>query len=434
MGISDLPTPVLARTLGYTRFSSLQVLRCVCRCFRDVLDDRENSMWKCMIQEYSTPLVSNRILWGKSLGTTALMVRASVLEHSCISCRLWFNLKPNKLYDIILCGRCSKKHVFRVVSLKKACFNYFLDYGFQKENHNLVKAKIGRSFLVLLSHVRMVASEKYPDGELISKMNKRFARAFKTELKKQQEKEKRIRCISYKFIDVLWQTPLRVDPVLRNQATLTDMIQGFGSTQDVFGDALERRVRASISVGTVAQHLYDYGAMLTYMRKLDLLDFKYDATAGHHCSPYQVYRHHVNEGLHFYEVSKQHADARKELRARVLEVETYILRTTMTQAERKALSVAMCAEDSINYNATDFQGFVVGRQGNPAEISRHVREREFLHQNHLAWEINSFLVEGHDQDAAQQLGKLNVLHRTKGYPPMIRGCFINLTIHPLPPR
>lgn len=395
-----------------------------------MLDDRKNSAWKSMIQEYCTPLVPNQILWGKSLGTTALMVRASVLQHCCISCRLWFNLKPNKLYDIILCGRCSKKNVFRVVSLKKACFNYFLDYGFQKENRNLVKTKVGRSFLVLLTHVRMVAFDKYPGGELVSKMNKRFARAFKTELKKQQEKEKRIRVISYKFIDVLWQTPLRVDPVLRNQATLTDMIQSFGSTEDVFGDALERKVRASTTVGTVAQHLYDYGAMLTYMRKLDLLDFKYDATGGHHCSPFNIYRHHVNEGLHFYEISRQHADARKELASRVLEVETYILRTPMTQPERKALSVAMCAEDSINYSAEDFERFVVGQWGNPAEISRHVREREFLHQNHLAWEINNFLVSGHDQDDAQQLGKWNVLHRTKGYPPMMRGCFINLTIPP----
>lgn len=358
------------------------------------------------------------------------MVRASVLQHCCISCRLWFNLKPNKLYDVILCGRCSKKHVFRVVSLRKACLNYFLDYGLQKENQNLVTAKIGRSFLVLLTHVRMVAFEKYPDGELVSKMNKRFARAFKTELKKEQEKNKRIRAISYKFIDVLWQTPLRVDPVLRNQATLTDMIQRFGSTQEVFGDALERKVRTSTAVGTVAQHLYDYGAMLTYMRKLNLLDFKYDATGRHHCSPHYVYRHHVHQGLHFYEISNQHADARNELAARVSEVEIYILRTTMTQGERKALSVAMCAEDSINYNAEDFHRFVVGREGNPAEISRHVREREFLYQNHLAWDINNFLVTGHNQDEAEELGKLNVLHRTKGFPPMMRSCFINLTITP----
>lgn len=430
MGISDLPTSVLARTLEYTRFPSLEVLRCVCRCFRDVLDDGENSAWKSIIERYSTPLVPNRILWGRSLGTTALMVRASVLEHSCISCRLWFNLKPHKLYDIVLCKRCSKKHVFQVVSLKKACFNYFLDYGFQKENHNLVKAKCGRSFLVLLTHVRMVAFQKYPNGELVSKMNKRFARGFQAELKKQREKEKRIRAISHKFIDVLWQTPLRVDTVLRNQETLTDMVQGFGSIQDVFGDALERKVRASISVGTVAQRLYDYGAMLTYMRKLDLIDFKYDATEGHHCKPNHIYRHHVNGGLHFYELTKQHADARKELRVRVLEVETYILRTNMTQEERTALSVAMCAEDSINYNAVDFQEFVIGRQGNPAEISRHVREREFLLQNHLAWEINHFLVQGHSQIAAERLGKSNVLHHTKGYPPMVRGCFINLSTPP----
>lgn len=428
--VTELPPPILMHILGYTRASSLQVLRVVCPRFRELLDDRENLVWKSILKDYCTPLVQNRMLWGKSLGTTALMVKASVVGNSCLSCRLWFNLKVNKLYDIILCGRCSKKFIFRVVTLRKACFNYFLDYEFQKENNLLVKARKGRSYLVLFRHVRMMAEARYPGGELEQKMNNRFARSFKTELRKQREKEKRIRDISYKFCDILWETPSRVDPVLRNKEVLEDLVDGFGSRDEVFGDALEHRVRAYTKTAVVAKRLYDYAAMLTYMRKLDLLDFKYDVTVGHHCTPRNIFRHHVNDSLHFYELSREHVDAKNELSARLLEVETYLLRTPLDEPRRKSLAVAMCAEESINYVAQDFEGFVVGQKGNPVEISRRVREREFLQHNHLAWEMNSFLARGHDQETAQRLAEINVLHRTKGYPPMRRDCFIRLSINP----
>lgn len=431
MIISELPTPLLTLTFGYTRASSLQVLRTVCGSFREVLDDKENAVWKSMIKKYCTPLVRNGLSWGKSLGTTALMTKASVLGHSCISCRLWFNLKTNKLYDVLLCGRCSKKHMFRVVTLKKACFNYFLDYGVQKENKSLVTCKNGRSFLVLLNHIRAVAFRKYPDGELAKKINARFAKSFQIELKKQLEKEKRTRAICFKFCDVLYQTPSRVDVVLRSQPLLTDMVHSFGSTYDVYGDALDLKVTSNTKPRVAAQHLYDYAAMLTYMRKQNLLDHKYDVTAGHRCTPNNVYRHHVNEGLHFYELVNQHADARDELAVRQLEVETYLLRKAPTQAQRKSLSVAMCAEESINYVAQDFQSFVVGQKGNPVEISRQVREREFLNHNHLGWEISNFVQHGYDQETARQMATSNVLHRTKGYPPMKRICFINLSTSPM---
>lgn len=425
--MTELPPPILMHILGYTRASSLQVLRLVCRSFRELLDDRGNLVWKSMFKEYCTPLVKNRMLWGKSLGTTALMVKASVVGNSCVSCRLWFNLNKNRLYDIILCGRCSKKFVFRVVNLRKACFNYFLEYESQKQNNLLVKVPKGRSYLVLLRHVRFIAEATYPSGELQEKMNKRFEKSFQTELKKQREKERRIRDISYKFCDVLWETPSRVDPVLRNQEVLKDLVHNFGSRDEVFGDTLEHRVKACTKTAVVAKRLYDYAAMLTYMRKLNLLDFKYDVTAGHQCAPRNIFRHHLNAGLHFYELSREHHDAKNELASRFLEVETYLLQTPNDLNRRKSLAIAMCAEESINYAAADFESFVVGQKGNPVEISRRVREREFLQHNHLAWEMTSFLARGHDQETAQRLAEINVLHRTKGYPPMRRVCVIGLS-------
>lgn len=405
----------------------MKVLRCTCRSFRDVLDNK-NPDWQAVIDKYCTPLVP--LSWGKSLGTTALMVRSSALRNTCICCRLWFSIKVNKFYDVRICGVCSKKNLFRVVTLRKACFNYFLDYELQKQNAGLIKIKRGRSFSVLLSHIRIVAQEKYPDGLLETKINARFAKALKTEMKKQLEKEKRVQDLSLKFCDVLWLNPARVDAVLRDQAIVTGLITSFGSKNEVFGDLMERRVKASTSVSVAARNIYDYAAMLTYMRKLNLLDFRYGVTGGHRCHPNNIFRHHIHAGLHFYELAREHADARDELASRLVHVETYMLRKRPTQSERASLCIAMCAEDSVNYRAEDFECYVVGSKGNPVEISRQLRKRDFLHQNHLVSEINHFLHHGYDYEKAQRLAKQNVLYRTKGYPPMKRVCFINLTIRP----
>lgn len=424
---NELPTPLLILIFEFTAHPYLQSLRGVSRGFREVLDDRNNATWNSIMKSHCTPTVAHRLLWGGSLGTTALMVRASVVHRACISCRLWFNLDRNEFYDLVVCRRCAKKTAFKVVNLNKSCFNYFLDYKTQQENSDLVKHRKGRSFLVLLTHVRAVASAKYPGEELQQKINARFARAFKMELRQQQERGKRIQEISFKFIDVLWQTPSRVDVVLRDQEVLKDLVQHFGSRREVFGDTMEKRVRASTKTNVVAQRLYDYAAMLTYMRKLGLLDFRYDVTDGHRCNPNYVYRHHVNEGLHFYELSRQHADGKNEISKRTSDVETYLVQRVLTTSERKTLAVALCAEEAINYTSSDFHGFVVHRQGNPVTVARRVREREFLTQNHLAWETNHFLVEGYSQEEATALATNNVLHRTKGFPPMMRTCFIHLS-------
>lgn len=424
----ELPIPLLILIFEFTAHPFIQSLRGVSRGFREILDDRCNATWNSIMKSHCTPTVANRLLWGSSLGTTALMVRASVVHRACISCRLWFNLNTNEFYDLIVCRRCAKKTVFKVVNLNKSCFNYFLDYTTQKENPDLVKHKKGRSFFVLLTHVRAVASAKYPGEELQQKINARFARAFRIELRQQQERGKRMQEIGFKFIDVLWQTPARVDTVLRDQEVLKDLVQHFGSRREVFGDTMEKRIRASTKTNVVAQRLYDYAAMLTYMRKLGLLDFKYDVTHGHRCHPNYVYRQHVSEGLHFYELSRQHADGKEEISKRAAEVETYLVHRVLTTSERKTLAVALCAEEAINYTPGDFDGFVVHGQGNPVTIARRVRERDFLNQNHLTWETNHFLVQGYNQEEATALATSNVLHRTKGFPPMMRTCFIHLSI------
>lgn len=423
-----IPIPILAHTLGYTRFPSLSVLRLVCRRFRQVLDDK--NIFDKMYVENCSPLVP-RLLFGNSIGTTSLKICASKKEKCCISCGLWFNLKMNIFYDILLCDKCSRKYIFRVVTLRRACFNYFLDYEVQKENKSLVKVKHGRSFRTLLHHVRKIAVNKYPHGQLEEKMNERFARAYQTEINKQQQRERRIREISYKFCDVLWEAPSRVDSILHDQEALKDLVHRFGSLTDVFGDTLEHKVRSCTKTGGAAKRLYNYGAMLTFMRKLELLDHKYDITFGHRCVPTNIFRIHSTGGLHFYELSREHADARKEFMSRCHEVETYLVRMGhVDKPWRKSLSVAMCAEDSIDYVAQDFENFVNSQEGNPVEIARQVRERKFLYQNNLAWEINSFTSRGYDQEASRRMAVANVLHYTKGYPPMKRACYINLSPNP----
>ena len=423
----ELPIALVVLIFEFTAHPYLQNLRGVSRGFRDILDDRSNATWSSTMTKHCTPMVARRLLWGNSVGTTALMARASVVHQTCISCRLWFNLDRNEFYDLVVCRRCAKKTAFKVVNLNKACFNYFLDYKTQQENTELVKTRKGRSFLVLLAHVRRIASAKYPGGELQDKMNARFARAFKMELRQQQERGRRIQDISFKFIDVLWQTPSRVDMVLRDQEVLKDLVQHFGSRSDVFGDTMEKRIKAATPTKVVAQRLYDYAAMLTYMRKLGLLDFRYDVTDGHRCNPNYVYRHHVNEGLHFYELSRQHADDKIEISKRTKELETYLVRHSLTTPERRALAVALCAEEAINYSLGDFHGFVAYGEGNPVTVARRVRERDFLAQNHLALETSQFMAAGYNHEEAAALATKNVLHRTKGFPPMMRTCFIHLS-------
>ena len=426
MTFSGLPPPLLILTFEYASSYHVQTLRGVCTAFRQVLDDDESVVWNSMLNTYSTPLVHNRVLWSESVGTTALMVKESVLRHHCVSCRLWFSLRRNELHDLLLCERCGKKQVFRVVNLRKACSNYFLDYQVQKENNLLVKVRKGRSFQVLLNHVRAVALGTYPDGLLQEKMNARFCKAFNTELRKQREKEKRMREISHRFCDVLWESPARVDAGLRNQQVLHSLVRKYGSAECVYGDSMDRKVRASMKSKVVARRLYDYGAMLTYMRKLNLLDDAYEVTQGHRCHPRNIFRHHVNAGLHFYELSRLHADSKEELASRSLEVETYLSLNDLNSARRNGLAVAMCAEESINFIVDDFREFVLHQRGNPVQLARQARERIFLDQNHLAWEMNNFLALGHTPQEAERVGKINVLHRTKGYPPMMRSCVIDL--------
>lgn len=426
MNLADLESYLLMSTFEYTRHSSIQALRGVCRRFKLTLDNKDNVVWKSLLEKYSTPLVGKRLLFGNSLGTTALMVKASVESHECISCRLWFNLVRNPLYDIVVCKRCSKKTNFRLVSLKQACMNYFLDYRAQRDDQSLVKFKKGNSLQVLWTHIRIIAFSKYPDGELEKKINARFAKKYKTELRRHDAKETRIIDIAFRFVDAVWQSPTRVDQVLRDQELVKDLVYTFGSKEDVFGDVLEHKVRSVTKTNTVAHRLYDYAAMLTYMRKLNLLDFRYGVTSGHRANPYHIYRHHVNEGLHFYEITRQHADAKNEFTDRILAVEVYMLRNTLTELQRKTLAVAMCAEDKIDYDPEFFKTFVQTKEGNPVGLSRQLREKKILDQNHLSWETNSFLVGGHNQDVAEMLAKKNVLHRTRGYPPMMRFLTVNL--------
>ncbi|CAM9269604.1 unnamed protein product, partial [Sphacelaria rigidula] len=424
-----MPVPILMCTFGFTAHPYLHVLRGVCRGFREVLDDRSNMVWKSIMTRHCN-LVVPRLLWGKSFGTTALMVRASKVQHTCVSCRLWFNLETNRFYDVLVCKRCSKKNVFKVVNLNRACFNFFLDYKVQKNNSLLVKEQKGRSFLVLLSHVRQVALEQHPNGELEKKTSARFSRAFRAELRKHEQRGRRIQDIYFKFVDILWQTPARVDSVLRDQVVLRDMVENLGSREDVFGDTLEKRVKAFTKTNVVAQRLYDYAAMLTYMRKLGLLDFRYDATPGHKCKPYYVFKHHLHDGLHFYELTRQHADGKNELSRRITDLNNYMLHkgNTLTISARKALAVAMCAEEAINYNPDDFEDFVLRQEGNPVEIARRVREKEFLNQNHLAWQTHHLVTtSGMDNEMAERMATKSVFHRTKGFPPMMRVCFIHLS-------
>lgn len=431
--LSSLPADVLSLILEYAPAHVLPYLRQLCVVVRDILDDEDNVAWKSIYEKYSKSTYGLRVLYGKSIGVSALMVRASGRQNACVCCRLWFNLERHRFFDVILCQRCVKNNVFRTISLRKACQYFFLNYRLQKENGMLLQIKKGRSQHVLYEHVRDTALKKYPNGELQDKITKRFERSLKTDIRKRDEKIKRIRDISEKYIDFLWESPSRIDPVLRDQEVLKDLVAKMGSSREVFGDTLDSLVKAYTKTTTVARRLFDYASMLTYMRKVNLLNFGYDISPDTRCHPHQIFRHHVNGGLHFYELCQQYADEMNQLLKRSTEVDMHILQNTLTSHHRETLAVALCAEEGVSYRVQDFYNFVATGEASgeqhPVAIARRIRRNEFLNQNHYQWELQSFVNMGtYSVETARKLAEKNVMQRTKGYPPMMRVCYINLGV------
>lgn len=424
MSIKNIPDPLVVLVSEYVRPSHLYVLRDVCKDIRNVLD-KKNPLWERILSHNIAP---KRILYKNSIGTTALLVKSSWKQAFCLNCERTTMLHINYYYGIFLCYDCEKNNkAFFEVNLKAICFDYFLDYKTQKENANLIKVRNGRAFKVLHKHILKVAHLQYPDGELQDKINRRYYRNRETAIRRYRSRERRTASIKTSFGYLVGSNISRIDPILTDIISLTNVVNMFGCREKIFGDVYSLKITTRYTVSEVCNNLCDYSMMITYMKKKGFLDEQYHVNffaVG--TTPFYVYsKHRLPSGLHFYELVNEYVDSVNETEKRSAQVERYLL-TEKTTRQRKSLAIAMCVEDGIDYNQEDFQDFVESGLGNPVYIARKRRARVFLNRNGFMDYMDRFLQAGYDVHEASNVATKLVLDRTKGYPPMMRVCNINL--------
>lgn len=420
--LDDIPLPILVTISEYTMYESIYSLRRISRNFRRVLDD-ENPLWNSIYDGYLKGSV--KLLYDNSIGTTALLAKASRNNMVCISCGTNFWLSINEFYGTILCRKCETLNTFVVVNLREACLEFFLDYKTQVDNEMLCKSRRGRSFKVLKHHVRSIATVMYPGRELEAKMNARFNRAYRTHIRRRESRSRRSNALIVEFEKVFRRNPYRMDACFRCYKYTRKIVDNHGSTSQVFGDVFSYKITTKFTPMEVGRRLYDYACMLSYMRKHDFLDLKYNTNLFVDSNPYYIFRKHTRGGLHFYETTREYVDARTEIRCRSSEVNAYI-KTGLNKKERRSLAIAICAEDSVYYCEQDFKFFVENSVGNPVYIARDKRKRVFLNANNHMFYVDQHMAGSYSGDDATEWATKMVLNRTDGYPPMMRTCYINL--------
>lgn len=422
--MDDLPFSILGEISEYVMAPRIPILRDVCKGFRHVLDTK-SPRWEEILKTYA-PGGSVGLTWDGSKGTSALMVRASSKNGTCVSCRGTFLLEVNAFYDMLVCRNCQRWNVFKVVNLKLACKEFFLDYREQKDNRDLLKYSHGRSFRVLLGHVLRVARNKFPRGELDQRLYDRRQRIQKTNDRRVAALDDRMSDVSNRFEKLVAKAPARVDSVLRDEIFLREMVHSFGSTRMIYEDISSLKITTHATSTDVAHRLCAYASMLTHMKKINLLDNDYIAQQMD-THPHYIFYKHLSGGLHYYELSQQYACASRELAQRVSDVDTHVTRNNLTSSERKSLSIAMCVEETMDYCHDEFRQFIDHNVGNPVQIARERRKRLFLNANNYTVYIDYYTTLGHHHSHVLEYAERAVLAQTKGYPPMTRGCVINLT-------
>lgn len=219
---------------------------------------------------------------------------------------------------------------------------------------------------------------------------------------------------------------IRVDPYLRNLSNITEMVRAHGSTHIVFGDVKDVKIHCRHTPREASVRLYNYAAMLTYMRKTDFLDQDYKLIPGTGSTPHDIFQKHTRGGLHYYENTRAYMDAKKEFYTRFHEVERH-LSVGSTRIGRKSIAIAMCVEDNIDYVVEDFQQFVDIGEGNPVYIARQKRKMVFLNANNYMVYLDEMLMNDHHITESAIMAENRVLWDTIGYPPMMRQCYINLS-------
>ena len=422
-----IATGSLINVFEFVPMDDIMTLHNISRYYRETLNESSRSHWENMRDDH---LFSNKLklVCNNSIGTTALLIKASNKTCRCVQCLNYLS-KPHEFYGVRLCKACTNLELFVQRGLKSVCQEFFLDSNEQINNPNILKRKHGNAFMVLQHQVMNQASKHFTEGVLQKKLNDRKNRRLTVSYNRTEAVRRRMRNVKHEFDYLSRRKSARIDASLGggdNLERIYGLLLGNSLYELVCGDIFNHKVDTYRRVGTVADHLIDFVCMLTYMKKLHLLNDSYSEFGEESLVKYIFKKH--QRGLHFYENVSEYALAIKEYEARVKEVQTFIDCNDLDASTRKALAVAMCAEDDVEFSESDFIFFIENGEGNPAEISRLLRQKSFLHQNDLMVHVSTNLQLGYGYWEAMRNAKNRVLNRTLGYPPMRYVCRINFQL------
>ena len=416
----------LINVFEFVPIEDIMGLRDVCQHFREVLDESSRPHWEKMREENLFPnICEKKLICKNSIGSTALIIKASTATCRCIQCFCYIT-RTHEFYGVRLCKSCKNLPLFVQRGLKSTCQEFFLKSTEQVNNPRLLKRKHGNSFMVLEHHVFQEALNNYSVEVLHKKLDARKRRRQLILNHRREAVNQRINIVKRDFDVKSRQKSIRIDARLGGKVNLDrvyDILINNSLYEMVCGDVFSNKVGCYRSPKVVSENLIDFVCMLTYMRKVNILDDSYSEFGEEPLVKYIFKRH--QKGLHFYEYVSEYAASISEYECRVREVQTFIDSTGMNEEDRKLLSVSMCAEDNIHYNESDFEFFIKYGEGNPAKISRAVRERVFLDANEFMIHVSTNIQMGYSYLESMQRARNRVLNRTLGFPPMRYVCRIN---------
>ena len=416
---------VLINIFEFVRMEQIPNLSNVSRRFRNILDGTAVHYWDQICKNNLFPNMV-KISCQNSIGTTALMLKASVQTGRCVQCMHQIS-RPHEFYGVRLCRRCHQLPQFLQSGLKKTCKEFFLNGA--DVNEGLLKRKHGDSYMVLKHHVLKLAELFFPQGVLQQKLDARKKRRRDVICSRDMALQKRSTNVKREYDFQSQQLRhARIDQTLRGETNidkLFDLVIRNSCFDIVCGDIFSHRVDTASKDVFVVKNLVDFACMLTYMRKMNLVDDSY-AVLGDQALVKYVFKKYQT-GLHFYEYINEYASTKHDYELRVREVDNYIASSKLDQDSRRALSISMCAEDGVEYNVSEFEFFVKFGVGNPAEIARSIRQKRFLNQNNFMVHVTNNLQIGLSYLESLKKAKERVLNQTLGYPPMMYVCRINLT-------
>lgn len=425
--INLIPDALIVDVMRYSLPGSIDGLKNISMRFKTILADK--AMWK---SRECKPLESHNIVYGSSIGTTELLIRASNINRSCASCGSNLYIRRHKFYDVNLCPPCSRRGDFQTGGFKSVCAEYFLKPNDVMGNKSILKVANGPNYSVLLHRVKRVAELKYPDGLLEEKRILRHEAYMALETRKRDCRDARSDSLRRFFFQKASSVPGRVHPALRNDTgygLLFILINGLDVGSLIFGDLFDLKITTNADPRRVAEDIKDFACMISFLKKRDILDdsFLLKPEYMEAMDPRYIFRKYIRgDGLHFYESIIEYIECNTAYLRRVSRVDEHLSTYNLSALERRQICLASCAEDGVNFDPSDFSEFIHTGTGNPVAIARKVRKDKFLNENNMFFHIHSFINMGYCPGYSTRLARERVLRMTLGFPPMLELMIVDL--------